>query len=367
MVLAVKTWVPLQPSFVPPVLIARDEKFAEILNGLTSPVPRNLYVSGPKGLGKSVTVNCVMNELLARYRDIVPVHIPLSRSLNTTWAKVCSGAPRRMRGAPWVLKLIGKNRGVVVFDDISALYRRSDLMRVIRDLHEGTTGNISIVLVSTQSLYTFERECLSSEVGEGVKSRCSFYPIVFRPYTKDEVAAIIRQRLEFATGGAGGWSEEALDFIASKVERHGSDMRLGIRLLLIAAELAYNRRADLTLEIAQEAWQREKEDYWMKEYMELHPHKAFLLYQVFRCMKGKEYIYSREAYDAYIKSCVSLNVKPMTGRQLFNYLQDLEHERFINLTVEFTPQGKLTKITSDLQPEMMVSAGDRVNWEELLR
>jgi hypothetical protein len=60
-------------------------------------------------------------------------------------------------------------------------------------------------------------------------------------------------------------------------------------------------------------------------------------------------------------------VKPMTRRQLFNYLRDLEHERFINLTVEFTPQGKLAKITSGLQPEMAASAGGRVNWEGLLR
>jgi Cdc6-like AAA superfamily ATPase len=144
-------------------------------------------------------------------------------------------------------------------------------------------------------------------------------------------------------------------------------MRLGIRLLANAAELACSKHMDLTLEVAQEAWQREKEEYWLKEYMELPPHKAFLLYQAFKCMQGKGYIYSREAYNAYVKSCTILHIKPMTGRQLFNYLRDLEHGGFITLAVEFTPQGKLTKITSDLQPEMMVSAGNRVNWEELLR
>jgi len=365
--LVVKTWVPLQPSFVPPVLVARNDEFREILSKLTSPLPRNLYVCGPRGVGKSVTINSVVNEILARYPDVVPLYIQLRRSMNATWVAHFPEIPHRVRGVPWILKLMSGKRGVVIFDDVPSLYRRSDLVRAIKDLYEGSKGNISIVLASTQSLYSFERECLSDEVGEGVKSRCDFYPITFRPYTKDEISSILRQRLEFVTGGAGGWSEEAVDFIAAKVERHGSDMRLGIRLLSNSVELAFNRRSDLTLEIAQEAWQREKEEYWMKEYMELHPHKAFLLYQTFQCMVENGYAYSREAYDAYVRSCASLNVKPMTARQLFNYLQDLEREGFLKLSVEFTPQGKLTKITSDLQPEMMVSAGNRVNWEGLLR
>lgn len=367
--LILKTLVPLQQSFIPPLLVARGEEFDEIFNSLTAPLPRNLYVYGPKGIGKSVTVLRVIDEIAARFQKIRCMYIQLQSSINATWRARFSNIPERRRGVPWILKTLeGCERGIIVFDDVQTLYRRSDLAHVMKDLHDGSAGRVVFVLVGTESLYAFERSSLCGDVGESVKSRCMFQPVVFRPYAKDEVVAIIRQRLELATGGGGGWEEGALDFIASKVVRHGSDMRLGIRILANAVELALERNSNITLEIAQEAWRREKEDYWMKEYLELPRHKAFLLYQVFHCMERRAngIAFSREVYDAYFKGCALLNVKPMTGRQLFNYLQELEHEGFIKLSIELTPQGKVTKVSSDLQPDIMVSAGAKIEWKKVL-
>ncbi|MEM2597726.1 MAG: AAA family ATPase, partial [Thermofilum sp.] len=360
-----------QPSFIPPVLVARDGEFYEMLDCLTSPVARSVYVYGPRGVGKSVTILRVISEVAARNPEVLTVYVQLQSTMSATWASRFPNIPLRERGIVWILKMMkgkGYERGVVVFDDVQNLYRRTDLVRAIKCLYDGSDGRIAFVLAGQQSLYSFEKLYLQGELGESVRSRCMFRPIAFKPYGKSEIAAIVRQRLELATGGAGGWDDDAVDFIASKVERHGSDMRLGIRILVNAVELAVKKRSNLTLEVAQEAWQREKEDYWMKEYLELHPHKAFLLYQVFRCMseKGSGVVLSREVYDAYLKSCAALKVKPMTGRQLFNYLQDLAYNEFIRISVELTPQGKLTKITSDLQPDMMVSAGDKIEWEKVL-
>ena len=369
MPLVIKTRVPFQPWFVPPVLLKRDEEFDEIFNALTSPVAKNLYIYGQKGVGKSITVLRVIDEIAARYPDdFCPFYIQLQSSLNTTWKLSFRNIPVRERGASYILKTAGQKRGIVVFDDVQNLYRCSDLVHVLKDLYDGSRGNIAIALISTQSLYSFERSHLFGGIGEGVGSRYMFHPVSFRPYARDEIAAILEQRLELATGGAGGWEQDAINFMASKVERHGSDMRLGMRLLINSVELAVGASSNLTLEVAQEAWRREKEDYWVREYLELRPHEAFLLYQTFLCMmkRGGE-VLSRDIYDAYVKTCASMNIKPMVGRQLFNYLQDLGHKGFLKLTVEFTPQGKLTRVTSDLQPEMMVSAGNRIEWKNILK
>lgn len=333
---------------------------------------RSVYVYGPKGVGKSVTILRVINEVIARCPEVLTVYVQLQSTMSATWASRFPHVSSREKGVAWILRMMREKsyeRGIVVFDDTQNLYRRTDLVRVMKCLYDGSDGRIAVVLVGQQSLFSFEKFYLQGELGESVRSRYMFRPIAFRPYKKAEIAAIIKQRLELATGGADGWDDDAVDFIASKVERHGSDMRLGIRILINAVELAVKKRSNLALEVAQEAWQREKEDYWMKEYLELHPHKAFLLYQVFRCMneKGGNVVLSREVYDAYLKSCAALKVKPMTGRQLFNYLQDLAYNEFIRISVEFTPQGKLTKITSDLQPDMMVSAGAKIEWEKVLR
>ena len=349
--LRIRDPAPLTLEFIPPTLPARDRELEEIFSHVAGSFPKNLFVYGPRGVGKTATLRRFCEEYNRRGLGRA-VYVPFRRTVSATWEALFPDAPGRKRGEALLLKAVGE-RGVIVFDEVQDLYRKADLSFILFTLHESMRG-VPVILVSVMSLFEFQRSFLS----ESVASRYQFHPLIFRAYNREEIKMILRQRLELAAEG--GWEEDALEFIAGKVERHGSDMRLGVRLLANAVRIAVERGSDLTLQAAEEAWEEEKVEFWESEYLAMHPHQALLLYSIFLLLDQKGSATTSEAYMLYNRTCSEMGVKPMTRRQLSSYINNLERAGFITVIIEMIPRGgKVARIESDLQPKIMVEAGAR--------
>lgn len=326
-----------------------------MLKQFSDPHRRNLFISGKSGVGKTVTVKRFLFELKAREPDVISFYVPIRKTMSETWRETFPDQPHRKRNEMAILDLTEKP--VVVFDDVTSIWRRTDLDKTLYSLFEGTDGYLRLILVGVGNLYSFEKLFLS----ESVQSRLQLKPLTFEPYKIAGIMQIFEQRLGFAVEGE--IHKEALQFIAEKVRRHGSDMRLGIRLLKNALNIAVERQSPFSDIAAEMAWEEEKLNYWEMQYTDLHPHQSFILYLFFKVKQTEKHVSSKRLYLEYYHQCKENKIDPMTTRQLSHYLEDLEQKGFINRDVDLKPRmGKVTKITSDLPTDLMVLAGERIDW-----
>ncbi|MCW4008984.1 MAG: DnaA/Hda family protein [Candidatus Bathyarchaeota archaeon] len=351
--------LPLQQNWTPPTLPERNCEFNEIIRYATMPIPRNIFVSGPRGIGKTVTAKRVCEEYKARFPSRSVFYIQMYRGLSETWDKFYMEKPKCKRNASTFKQGIG-DHVLIVLDDVDCLYRKNDLNYLLHDLFN-LDRQLCVILISTQSLYTYERTVFT----DAVKSRCQFMPFAFRPYNVNEIASILQMRLNLAVEGS--VSQDALKFISEKVYRHGSDMRLGLRILANAVNLAVQSSQPLTLTIAEQAWRQEKQSYWRQEYMELPPHMALLLFSVCVLLQKGEKVTSGAAYKMYNELCRYHTVKPLSTRQLSAYLSILEQKGFLSTSQSMSNLGKTTTITSDLPLEILVEAGRTLDWQTILK
>ena len=369
----IKNWYPLQVDWQPPVIHFRESHLKEMERATSyKGAKEHIFCSGGKGVGKSATTLTFANNFREQTGGSV-LFIKCLRSFTDTFNEAFPDLPHRERQWSWWQSYKDKEL-LIIFDDVSVFERPTIFGTYLTTLYDGLhrygCHDFSVFLTSTIPLMMLDTRYWTPTT----MSRFGFQALSFEPYSKEELYDIAMERLHFATSESekvvesSFTTKDGLDLLIDHVYRHGSDVRLLLRLLEKSSKRMIMKGAPrLNVDIAQEAWDQEKRAYWVDTFSQMLPHKGFLLYCYFFLRNKRGKVLSSDIYAFYKQTCEKRHIRPLKDRMLFNYIRDLETEHFIRTDVRNDRTGRTMEIESDLQPDMMVGAGQEINWEERLR
>jgi len=342
------TWLyPLAYSWMPPKLLIRDQELNKIINCIDADYPRNLWIYGGRGLGKSLTLK-VFNSYAEDSGRIKPIYIECSELPSETIFKLASKLGIKSKKAESIASVLkhildgeGVEKIVLIFDDLDRMkYISRDFSPFIHVLcDELDEFRFSLIFSSTLS-YSKANEVFSSSA----LSRLQLKPLYFRPYTKQEVKTLLMQRLNYIDEIDISVDEDALDFICEKVSRIGGDFRKALDFMREALTLG---KGKVTLSVVREIWRRMKTEFWVNQIRELPYHQALILACIVETVANhlaKEGLLSIDfstgdinakidppylpvAWDEvkklYLKRCMELGIQPYRSRMMYYALDNL--------------------------------------------
>lgn len=360
----IKSWRPLSQDWVPSKPLYRDEQLDDINFGLSIP-DNHLFLYGMKGLGKTMITRIISSEFEKHGKVLF---IPCGRTVHGTFKNF---VPSDVKYGDHLASLARKEELLIIFDDVSSMFQKRTISSWLHDIHDAaerakTTFNLHIMVTSTIPLMVYLNRGYMEDF---TQSRMGFKTVTFKQYAANEIQGILSQRVKAALKDVESVDDDALEFLAGKVARLGSDMRFATRVLKGAISCAIRDGSKVTREVMHEAYRYEWRDFYRSQYLSMPPHKAFLLHTVFYLLHSHatKSCTSTEAYRIYTTLCDKNKVRPMRERMLRIYLDELQDERFIDLERAVTGHGRVTHISSTFDPTEMVSAVENMDWREILR
>ncbi len=197
---------------------------------------KNVLVYGPPGVGKSVAIKHILQELEEETEDIVPVYINCWQK-NTSYKiiiEVCEALDYRLthnKKTDELLKIIktllNKKAVVFVFDEIDKVEDFDFLYSLLEDIYRKT-----IILITN-----YQEEFMKMD--DRIKSRLIPEMLEFKPYNIKEISGIIKERVNFAFIDK-VWEEPALNEVSKKTFE-AKDVRIGLYLLRESGNIAEER------------------------------------------------------------------------------------------------------------------------------
>jgi len=195
---------------------------------------KNILVTGKPGIGKTVTLKNVLDELEQDYSDnIYTLYVNCWKKDSTfkVISEICEQVGYKYtfnRSTEDLLKsakeIINKKSCVIVLDEIDKLQENSIVYTLLEEIFRKT-----LILITNEKDFLVYLD-------DRIKSRLLPEIIDFQPYKYNETKEILRERAKYAFV-QDVLDEEALSLIAQK-SFEMKDVRLGISLLKEAGEFA---------------------------------------------------------------------------------------------------------------------------------
>ncbi len=231
----IKNSITFDEEYVPKQVIGREKEITEIsacirpmfqkING------ENLFIYGPPGIGKTLCVKTVLNNLETESSKIKSVYINCwnhrtrSAMLYTILNQLYGFAPRRGLSADELIDDIKNSLReywgtVIVLDEID----KSEDKEIIYDLSR-TLKHILIIGLSNLTTFEMDKRILSAYTPKTMK---------FEPYTISELKQILLQRAKEALVN-GTYNDEIIGLCAAIGYNADGDARISIKTLFSAA------------------------------------------------------------------------------------------------------------------------------------
>lgn len=364
----VKTLRPLSVEWHPPQLLVRDERLHEMLEETCSDFrPRNLWIEGDRGLGKTLTVRFLMEEIEAGKMGQC-FYMTCERSVTRALQKFCSQnyitIPKYeiypSRVIHEVTKNINTDRLFFIIDDVDKIYhRRRDIDGLVFPIYEHlvkTQNSFCIILISRLSFLH-----VNSYLEVDTLSRLQLLPMIFRPYNTGELMLILKQRLEYVLD-ENPLTEETMGAIAQLSKymvRIGADIRKTLEILHTAVNLAGETLNKIVID---NAWLKEKRRFWKESILKLPKHQALIVYLLAILNTKYNRVHMKMLEIEYKKRAKQLDFRPYTGRMLYRYIEDLEEKGYLERT-----RGRRFRYFLDIteKPENIIDAGKEIDWDAL--
>ena len=281
-----KNDIALDFSFQPKLLLHRENEQFFIANCIKPLFQqrsgRNVLLHGKPGIGKTVAVKHVFNELEEQYDEIIPLYINCWQK-NTTYkiaVELCEKLDYKFIQNKKTQDLfkeiknrLNKTNCVIAFDEVDKVEDFDFLYTILEDIYRKT-----IILISTY------REWLIN-LDQRIKSRLNPEILSFKEYNMQETRDILAQRKDYAFH-SNVLPTDSFEIIAAKTFET-KDMRTGLHLMKEAGFIAENE-SSRTIRIDHVKKAIEKLDHLStKSNLELEEDAEFIL-NIIKLNSGKK-------------------------------------------------------------------------------
>ena len=343
----------LSPHYVPDVLPHREEEIGAIMKtlapGLKNSKPKNMFLYGKTGTGKTCSTKMVMDKFNAMNKNALMrymncrIYDSRYKIIFKIVNEVCKDDAKM--GYPLsklyesMLEWVEQNNMhvVIVLDEIDMVNDVDDLVYTMTRINdELERGSVSIIGISNRLHFKEKLDPRS-------KSALHEKELVFRPYNATHLYEILKQRSEGAFL-KDSVDDAALRMAAAIAARETGDARHALKLLHKAGIIA-NDAGDkkVTEKHVEGARKSVDEDLVVEAITTLPQHEQIALYGISLLqLKGSSYkrlgddgqdvFMSGEVYESYAKACKNLSVAPRSARWFSEYLHDLDMLGLIALT-----------------------------------
>ncbi|MBI4440895.1 AAA family ATPase [Candidatus Woesearchaeota archaeon] len=233
---------------------------------------RNILVYGLPGVGKTVAIRHVLEEIEDHTEDIVPLYINCWKK-NTSYKillEICDLIGYKLTHNKNTQDLFGiikerlnKYSVVFCFDEVDKLEDTDFLYFILEDIYRA-----SIVLITNYKSWL-------AALDERIKSRLTPELLEFRPYNDHEVAEILKQRLQYAFV-PGVWPDDAFALVVRHTTDY-EDVRAGLYLLKETTILAEEAGAKKVTRDHVDKAVAKMQEFTIKQTQELEDDARFIL------------------------------------------------------------------------------------------
>lgn len=366
----------LQTIYTPETIPHRDDYIGQIASILAPCLrgerPSNLFVYGKTGTGKTLSVQCVKNELIKRNdastNNILLLYINCKlKKVSDTEYRILAELINKIGGfVPATglptdqvynkfIELIDKEKKlvIIIFDEIDyAVNKISDsfLYNLTRLNSELKNAQISVVGISNNLTFL-------DNLDPRVKSSLSEEEIVFPPYNALQLQDILKERSVKAFN-EGILDDGVISKCAAFAAREHGDARRALDLLRIAGELAErNNSKKVTLkdiDFANEKIEKDK----ILQIVQTEPKqfKLVLLSIIHLLEKEKvEEVFTGEVFNYYQYLCEKTKNDKLTQRRVSDILSEFDMMGIINSSVVSKGrQGRTRKIKLEIPKTLLM-------------
>jgi len=346
----------LSPHYVPNELPFRDTQIKEIMETLSPALknqkPKNMFIYGKTGTGKTCSMKKIMNEFNIFESTSVMLYLncriynSLYRILQKMLKQFVPELDKAGFGLPFLYEklMLEVSKGkqfILILDEIDMVRNIDELVYTLTRVNdEVKNGGITIVGISNK---------LSFKNSLDPRSRSSLYEteLLFPPYTSVQLQHILQNRVDqgFEVNVV---ESSAVNLAAAITAQECGDARYALKLMLKAGEVAQQANKpkvdDSDVELARK---RVEIDLAAETIALLPDNLKMVLYAIssltlggsrYSRLDGVEegFLFSGEVYEEYVRISTSLHKKPRSARWYKEYLKDLE---MLGLTMS-TPSSK---------------------------
>jgi len=350
----------LYPEFLPEKLIHREKEIESLVYCfepiLKARKPLNVFLAGPTGVGKTVSVKYVLSQLEESFDRAKSIYLNCfefnSRSsvLSSIANFVGAGIPRRGLATDEIFShmLEGMKKcgftPIVILDEVDQLLISEsnakllyDLLRVI----EYEKQRIGIVMISNDA-------ALVSKLDSRIRSSMAEQTILFEKYSPQELKSILSSRAELAFI-KNAISPDVIGIAAAHAAKLGGDARVAIESLLKAGRIAERENAkEVSIDHLKKAFEFVDSASLLKGL----PHLSEIEIDLLKIIAENQPIVSGKVYEIYS----TLVEAPLKQRRLREILLDLAKKNFISIKSMMRGNKGNTKEFSLMLPEKMLLA-----------
>lgn len=337
----------LSPHFVPEELPFRENELKRVMvtvaPALQGERPRNLFIYGKTGTGKTCTVRRVMQQFEARKTEAQNVYINC-RMYNSRYRviqKIAKNFVPELDKSGFGIQMIyekllnyiqedPRRRVIAILDEVDMVKDLDELIYTLTRMNdELVTGSISIIGITN-------RLSFKDSLDPRSKSSLCETEMVFTPYTPMQLRSILEHRAKI------GFKEDvvdesALNLASAIAAQETGDARYALKLLLKAGEFADESTIDrITDKEVEQARKNVDIDLATETISTLPDHQKMVLLSVCNLtLDGNKYqrlgdadvenhLMSGEVYEEYSKICRQNKKPKRSARWYREYLNDLE-------------------------------------------
>lgn len=347
-------------EFIPDTVRFREKQMQKLEDKLTH--GRGAYCEGEKSTGKTLTALKLMEK--KKQEGYTTIYFKTERAIMLDFKRAVENLfdqPISSREyAPHVLFEKSNDKILMVWDDIQKIMSHVAFNNFCHGLYEHAVEyhkEFRLILVGTEK-YPRLIQFLRADV----QSRYQFSPIIFAYYNAMEINEILKDRLKIAHVS---YDDNAVSFIAAKIRRLASDLRLAFEIIRNCVPLLNDK---LTLGMVNEAWERTKTDYWTNQITTMDTHTQLLLFVATKIAKEKDdkEISTLDINGVYRQFCYDNHIDPLYPQRTNYLIGKLEKDHwFTKIGTESKGRGgRALTLRYEMTPETVEKSFEKIFAED---